>query len=253
MCTFVILRRPGDAWPVLIGANRDAMIDRPWKPPGRHWPDRPEVVAGQDVLAGGSWLGINDFGVVAGILNRHGSLGPSPGQRSRGELVLEALDHADARDAAEALSEIEPSAYRTFNLIIADNRDAFWLRHADPTGTLPVAVTQLKAGLAMIAAGDLNDNETPRMRRYRPLFDAAPPPDPGRNDWTSWEKLLLDDKFEPQAGPQAAMRFDTGHGFATISSAMIALPTPAEAGLKPAFRFAAVHPTPQPWRDALQP
>src|SRR6476659_3255713 len=57
MCTLVILRRPGHRWPVLIGANRDEMIDRPWEPPGRHWPDRPEVVAGLDRLAGGSWLG----------------------------------------------------------------------------------------------------------------------------------------------------------------------------------------------------
>ena len=51
MCTLVILRRPGHRWPVLIGANRDEMIDRPWEPPGRHWPDRPEVVAGLDRLA----------------------------------------------------------------------------------------------------------------------------------------------------------------------------------------------------------
>ena len=84
MCTLVILRRPEHRWPVLIGANRDEMIDRPWDPPGRHWPDRPEVVAGLDRLAGGSWLGVNDWGVAAAILNRHGSLGPAPGQRSRG-------------------------------------------------------------------------------------------------------------------------------------------------------------------------
>src|SRR5665213_2602959 len=154
------------------------MIDRKWQPPARHWPDRPEIVAGMDELAGGSWLGLNDFGVVAGILNRFGSLGPAPGQRSRGELVLEALDHADALTAGEALAEIEPKAYRTFNLIIADNRDAVWLRHADPSGTLPPTAAPIAAGLSMIAAGDLDDGETPRLQRYRPLFAAARPPDP---------------------------------------------------------------------------
>jgi len=82
MCTLVILRRPEHDWPVIIGANRDEMIDRPWQPPGRHWPDRPEVVAGLDTLAGGSWLGINDWGVAAAVLNRHGSLGPAPDRRS---------------------------------------------------------------------------------------------------------------------------------------------------------------------------
>ena len=84
MCTLVILRRPEHEWPVIIGANRDEMIDRAAKPPGRHWPDRTEVVAVLDLLAGGSWLGINDWGVAAAILNRHGSLGPATGLRSRG-------------------------------------------------------------------------------------------------------------------------------------------------------------------------
>ena len=111
MCTLVVLRRPGDDWPLILGANRDEMIARPWRPPGRHWPDRPEVVAGLDELAQGSWLGINDHGVVAGILNRFGTLGPAPGQRSRGELVLEALDHAVARGASP-IGEIRGVAWR---------------------------------------------------------------------------------------------------------------------------------------------
>src|SRR5260370_12365954 len=130
MCTLVILRRPDHRWPVLIGGNRHEMIDRPWQPPGRHWPDRPEVFAGLDTLAGGSWLGINDWGVAAAVLNRHGSLGPAPDRRSRGELVLEALDHADAAAAARALADLHPDAYRTFNLIVADDPHGFWLRHA---------------------------------------------------------------------------------------------------------------------------
>ena len=94
MCSVIILYRPGHDWPMLLAANRDEMHERPWVAPGRHWPDRPEIVAGQDLLAGGSWLGINDFGVVAGILNRRDTLGPQAGKRSRGELVLDALDFA---------------------------------------------------------------------------------------------------------------------------------------------------------------
>src|SRR5262249_60559477 len=126
MCTLVILRRPEHDWPVIIGANRDEMIDRRSKPPGRHWLDRAEVVAGRDLLAGGSWLGLNDWGVAAAILNRHGSLGPAAGLRSRGELVLEALDHADAVAAATALADLDPAAYRSFNLIVAHNPHALW-------------------------------------------------------------------------------------------------------------------------------
>ena len=46
MCTVVILRRPEHDWPLLIAANRDEMLARSWLPPARHWPDRPDVAAG---------------------------------------------------------------------------------------------------------------------------------------------------------------------------------------------------------------
>ena len=167
MCTLVILRRPGHRWPVLIADKHDEMIDRPSKPPGRHWPDRPELTAGLDILAGGSWLGINDWGVAAAVLNRHGSLGPAPNRRSRGELVLEALDHADAAAAAEALLHLDPKAYRTFNLIVADESGGFWLRHA---GGPRIELRPLKDGLSMIEAGDVDDLATRRLELALPAF-----------------------------------------------------------------------------------
>jgi len=249
MCTLVILRRPGHAWPVIIGANRDEMIDRPWRAPDRHWPDRPDVVGGLDELAGGSWLAVNVHGVAAGILNRIDSLGPLAGRRTRGELVLEAVDHADAEAAAAALRELEPASYRPFNLVVTDDRDAFWLRHADPTGVMPITVHPLPVGLSMITSGDLNDMQSPRIRDYLPRFSAAPPPDPERGDWIAWEDLLASDAGDPTAGPRGAMNFTTESGFATVSSALIALPPLGRRGIHPLFRFAARRPTASPWHE----
>jgi uncharacterized protein with NRDE domain len=247
MCTLVILRRPGHAWPVIVGANRDEMLDRPWKPPARYWPDRAETVGGLDTLAGGSWLAINDHGVVAGILNRTGSLGPQSGKRSRGELVLEALDHADAAAAAAALAAIEPRSYRSFNLIIADNREGYWLRHADPTGTLPISVTPLPDGLSMIASSDLDDPRHPRLRTYLPRFHNAEPPEPECADWRSWERLLAS-KERAGEEPNGAMNFATHEGFGTVSSALIALPAIGRS-VRPLFRFAARRPIAGDWQD----
>lgn len=249
MCTLVILRRPGDSWPVILAANRDEMVDRPWRPPARHWPDRPEVVGGLDLLAGGSWLAVNDHGLAAGILNRRGSLGPLAGRRSRGELVLEALDHADAIAAAAALAVLEPSSYRPFNLILADSRDAFWLRHADPTGVMPVEVHPLPAGVSMITSGDLDDPESPRIAAFLPLFREAAPPEPGRGVWGLWESLLGVDEGAPGAGSRGAMDFDQGDGFATVASALIALPAPESGRTAPIFRFAARRPAATPWES----
>jgi uncharacterized protein with NRDE domain len=246
MCTLIILRRPDHEWPVVIGANRDEMIDRPALPPGRHWPDRQEVVGGLDLLAGGSWLGVNDWGVVAAVLNRHGSLGPADDLRSRGELVLEALDHADAVDAAAALAYLEPAAYRSFNLIIADNRDAFWLRHA---GMGPIEAWPLADGLSVIAAGEVNERITPRLALARPRFLAAPPPDPDHDEWSAWQDLLSDDTVPPGAPAEAALRFRTPRGFATVSSALLALPAEPSPERRAVFRHAAWLPEPSPWRN----
>ncbi|HLJ64954.1 MAG TPA: NRDE family protein [Stellaceae bacterium] len=243
MCTLVILRRPLSPWPVVIAANRDEMVDRPWQAPARHWPDRPEVVAGLDELAHGSWLGVNDFGVAAGILNRTNSLGPAPGARSRGELVLEALDHADAAAAAEALASLDPKAYRPFNLIIADSRDGFWLRHAGGLEVRP-----LPPGLSMITSGDLDEASSPRLKRYRPRFAAAAPPDPDREAWGEWQDLLTDDGGSNDAGPLSAMCFRTPQGFATVSSALLALPAPGRNRV-PRFRFASHRPNAAPWGE----
>src|SRR5208282_94022 len=212
---------PDHSWPVVIGANRDEMIARAALPPARHWADRPEVVAGRDLLAGGSWLGINDWGVAAAVLNRHGSLGPAPDQRSRGELVLEALDHPDAVAAAEALSHLDPAAYRTFNLIVADNRDAFWLRHADGK---TIEARPIPDGLSLIDSGDLNRPNNRRVTLATPRFGAAAPPDPDRDDWAEWEAILSSAESPIGEPPESALRFRMPHGYGTVSSALIALP-----------------------------
>lgn len=247
MCTAVFLRRPGEAWPLLIAANRDEMGSRPWLPPARHWPDRPEVTAGLDELAGGTWLGVNDHGVVAGILNRPGTLGPAPGLRSRGELPLEALDHADAAGAARALQALDAEAWRPFNMFVADDRDAFWLRSLGGRGDRRVHALVIPPGLSMLTAHDLNDTESARIRFHLPRFGAAAIPDPGTGDWAAWEGLLISRESEPGAGDQGAMNIATASGFGTTSSSLIALPHRSGAERrKPVWRFGSGHP------DAVQ-
>ena len=246
MCTLVILRRPEHIWPVIIGANRDEMIGRPALPPARHWPDRPEVIAGLDQLAHGSWLGVNDWGVAAAVLNRHGSLGPAPDQRSRGELVLEALDHPDAVAAAEALTHLDPAAYRTFNLIVADNRDAFWLRHAAGAG---IDAWPIPEGLSLIDSGELNRPNNRRVTLATPRFRDAAAPDPDRDDWAEWQALLSVTESPAGEPPENSLRFTMPHGYGTVSSALIALPQPNAGEQKPRFRYAQWQPVERPWAD----
>jgi hypothetical protein len=245
MCTVVILRRPGHDWPLLLAANRDEMRDRPWRPPARHWPDRPEVVAGLDVLAGGAWMGLNDHGVAAAILNRRGTLGPAAGKRSRGELVLDALDHADASDAAGALAALDGTAFRPFNMVIADERDGFWLKS---TGDGAVAVARLPDGLSMVTAYDRNDLASPRIAFNLPRFSAAAVPDPDADAWAAWERLLASREAGPDGGEEAAMNIGRPDGFGTSSSSLLALPDRTrEHDRRPLWRFAAGAPDSAPF------
>ncbi|MFN4281157.1 MAG: NRDE family protein [Alphaproteobacteria bacterium] len=243
MCTLVLLRRPGHDWPLILAANRDEMGTRPWQAPARHWHDRPEVVAGLDETAGGTWLGLNDHGLVAGILNRPNSLGPAAGKRSRGELVLEALDHADADMAAAALAQLDPAAYRPFNLVIADDRDAFWLKS---DGSV-IRGHKITDGLSMITANDLNDRSSPRIRDYLPRFQAARPPDPDPNDpmggdWGDWPALMGRRDHAADAGPRGALNIVTDTAYGTVSSSLIALPKLQNPPKPPVWLFAAGRP-----------
>ncbi len=247
MCTIVLLRRPGHPWPLVLGANRDEMADRPWCAPARHWPEHPHVVAGRDEMGGGTWLGVNDAGVVAAVANRRSSLGPAPDKRSRGELPLAALAYGTAAEAAEALGELPATAYRPFNLVVADHQGAFWLRHRGEAGGIERFL--VPAGLSMLTAGDLDDPSSPRTRAYLPRFRTAAPPDPERGDWRAWEALLgARERAEPD-DPTAAMTIVTATGFGTVSSSLIAVrAAPAGRG-RLVWRFA---PGP-PDRTAYEP
>ncbi len=247
MCTLVILRRPGHAWPLLVAGNRDEMSGRTWSAPGRHWPDRPEVTAGIDRVGGGSWFGINDHGLVAVVTNREGSLGPAQHKRSRGELVLEALDHAEASEAASALAESDPDAYRGFNLFVGDAVTGHWLCHRDD-GLGKIASQPVAPGLHMLTARDLDDVSAPRISAYRPQFAQATVPDPTAGDWQAWQALLGSREIPGGAGdPATAPNFALVNGFGTVCSQLAAIPRYPSAASKPVFLFAAGPPDSAPF------
>jgi len=245
MCSIVLLRRAGHRWPLIIGSNRDEMAERNSSPPGRHWPDRPGVIAPRDDLAGGTWLGVSDRGLVAAVLNRRNTLGPEIGRRSRGELPLIALSYRDAREAVNALSSIDTHAYRSFNMIVGDSVDAYWLSapevaEDDATGARRNAgwleINEVPPGVSMITAYSLNDRASPRIRYHLPRFAAALEPDPDRGDWEAWAALLASRESEAGAGAGGAMTVVTESGFGTTSSSLIALSDP-DSGCRPVWLF----------------
>ena len=214
MCTVVLLIRPRHAWPLVLAANRDEMLNRAWDPPAAHWPDQPDVIAGRDRSGGGTWMGVNRAGVVAAVLNRPGSLGPAAGKRSRGELPLLALAHRSADDAAAAIAALDAGGWRSFNLVLADAAGAVFVRglgHGRPEAQ------RLAPGLHMVTAHDPDDPESPRVARHLARFNAASPPGPG--DWRAWRDILADRTGEPGEQINVVSR----GGFGTVCSSLLAL------------------------------
>ena len=214
MCTVIVTVGASPDWPLLLAANRDEKLDRPWLPPACHWPGQPDVLAGKDALAGGTWLGLNRAGVVAAVLNRLGSLGPAPGKRSRGELPLLALQHASVAEAVQSITQLNAGQWRSFNLVLADRQGATFLRG---TGQGRISAQPLSPGTHIVTAREPDDMSSPRVARNLPRFRGAPPPSPP--DWSTWPALLADD-----APPsEAAINIAPFSGFGTVSSSLVAL------------------------------
>lgn len=114
MCTALLDVDPAAAVPVLLAGIRDEFAARPWTGPGHHWPDRPGLVGGIDLQAGGTWLAV-DAAVprAACVLNAHGPLAPEEVRRSRGELPL--LVAAEGE-----LDGAELERYDPFHLVCAE-------------------------------------------------------------------------------------------------------------------------------------
>jgi Transport and Golgi organisation 2 len=235
MCTVVLLVRPGNAWPVVLVANRDESVDRAWDPPDAWWPELPGVIAGRDRTAGGTWMGLNSHAVTAAVLNRPGSLGPAAGKRSRGELPLLALAETTASAAVEAIVALDAGLWRGFNMVIADRGGATFIRGA---GYGRPSAVRLSQGVSMITAHEPNNLESPRVARHLVRFRDAAPPEP--DDWAEWRAILSD-----RSGPAGAqMNVETRGGFGTVCSSLLAIPAVGE----PVWLFAAGAPDRAPFR-----
>lgn len=159
---------------MLVAANRDEHYDRPSAAPsllGRN----PKIFAGQDLRAGGTWLGVNEYGLLVGVLNRKTSTGQEPGGqfRSRGLLCLDLLNCTSVSQACEILGKQGDVAYRPFTLVFADE-NAACVAH-NPVADMVVA--KLEAGLHVFSNAAEFDTRSEKVnrayRRFADLIDAS--------------------------------------------------------------------------------
>ncbi len=125
MCTLAIYFKVFPGYPVVVAANRDEYLAREALPPTT-LSDEPHIVGGKDLRASGTWLGINEHGLAAGLLNRRrADNGNDPNLRSRGLLCLDVLRYATAAEAVRFVERQRGTDYNPFNLLIASREQTF--------------------------------------------------------------------------------------------------------------------------------
>lgn len=120
MCLIAFALHQHPQLPLLLIGNRDEFHERPSAPLGP-WPQRPGVIGGRDLRAGGGWLALGPNGRLAAVTNVREPHGPGPA-RSRGELVADFLADGGSAEAFAHRMMATAADYGPFNLLAWDGR-----------------------------------------------------------------------------------------------------------------------------------
>lgn len=130
MCTLHLFFQTFPGQPVVFAANRDEILDRAWRGPDL-LSQTPRIWGPRDLTAGGTWLGVNEAGVLVSLANHEGTLrGNSSSLCSRGVLVMETLRHASVREARR-FAEWAAPACKAYTLLLADPEQAVVISHGE--------------------------------------------------------------------------------------------------------------------------
>jgi uncharacterized protein with NRDE domain len=122
MCLIIFAWQLDADYPLLVAANRDEWRDRP-AAPAAWWDDAPDILAGRDLQAGGTWLGITRSGRCAAITNFRDPSDRKSTAPSRGQLVADYLRGGSTPRAYLNALAAEAGRYNGFNLLLADENE----------------------------------------------------------------------------------------------------------------------------------
>lgn len=165
MCLILLAYDVHTEYRLILAANRDEFHDRPTLPMA-FWEDHPDILAGRDLKAGGTWLGITRSGRVSAITNYREPGGPKPDAPSRGHLVSGFLaGNSPSQAYLEAVSSVGQT-YSGFNLIVGDESGLFYYSNRQP------GIQKLVPGWYGLSNHHLN-TDWPKVRKGIALLKSA--------------------------------------------------------------------------------
>lgn len=162
MCVVALAHNLHPDWPLILIGNRDEFHARPAAPLAA-WNDGSGIVAGRDLQAGGTWLGVHQpSGRAVVVTNVRGAM-PDPAKESRGRLVVDML-RGDGRFAHPAAEDLD--RFNAFNLFAVGGTAQLLTNRPRPQ------VMALDAGVHALA-NEPTDRPCARAERLREALAAV--------------------------------------------------------------------------------
>lgn len=212
MCLIAWNWQPHNATSLVLIANRDEFYARAARP--LHWWEGDTVLAGKDLQAGGTWLGVSRSGKLAALTNYRAATPPRTDTPSRGELVAEFLK-SDG-NATQFLQALAPRAgdYNPFNLLVFDGTQLLGLESRN------AQVITMPPGIGAVSNADFQ-TPWPKLTRLTARLQSSV--NAGETDTPSLLTLLHDrsmpmDAELPHTGVALALERALSPAFITTPS-----------------------------------
>jgi uncharacterized protein with NRDE domain len=203
MCLILVAWRVHPDYPMVVAANRDEFFARPTAP-ALFWKDAPQVLAGRDLEAGGTWMGVTRSGRFAALTNYRDPAQNRSGAPSRGALVADFLTGDETPQAYLARIDAYGRRCNGYNLLASDGKALWWSSNMGgeprqlPSGVYGVSNHLLdtawpKVGAGKTALARALDGLPADEAMFRLLQDDGIHPDehlPQTGVPLEWERLL---------------------------------------------------------------
>jgi uncharacterized protein with NRDE domain len=191
VCLILLAWRAHPEYPLVVAANRDEFFVRRTLS-AQFWREAPQVLAGRDLEAGGTWMGITRSGRFAALTNYRDPARLAPHAPSRGALVARFLAKGDSAEAFAELLEFDGDEYNGFNILFGELGGADGLHYYSNCGDAPRVLAPGVYGLS----NHLLDTPWPKVAQGKSALERALAalPDEG-----ALFELLRDDRLHPDA------------------------------------------------------
>ncbi len=164
MCLIVLGRNIHPKYRLILVANRDEFYERPTQA-AHYWDTPHQMLAGKDLQAGGTWLGVNSLGNLAAVTNYRDPVSFRPDKSSRGKIPVDFL--INDTGLKEYLNTLRKDAHQFngFNLLAQENGQLIHYNNQEDS------ITEITDGVHAISNATLN-TPWPKVIRAKERFKA---------------------------------------------------------------------------------